>query len=184
MGAPHPHRDGARQAKEEAWSFFREAVARAPEHWSAHANLLQFVCEKWHGSHDEAHQFAREAVARAGAGSDLAGILFRAHVERWLYAANFDDDKPFAESYLEDPDVARELLQAHAQSLGSPALRERASTIYARNAAAFWFHLAKDRPRLREQILKIGNAYSELPWAYSGEAERVYAAASKWAFSV
>ena len=167
-----------------AREMFQQAVARDPENSLAHKQMLVFLTEKWHGSHETMFQFAREAAARAPDGSDLHALVIRAHVERWIYFKLFDGDAAGAAAYASDAKNQQEVAAAWEKSLGSPALRERMSTIVLHNDAAFWFWNAKDRPRLQREIQRIGNAYTEMYWHSMGAEEKVYGDASRWAFGV
>ncbi|WOX22425.1 hypothetical protein [Streptomyces solicathayae] len=51
-----------------------QVIDRAPEHMGAHLAALQYWCEKWHGSREEADHFATTAAARAPRGSLLAAL--------------------------------------------------------------------------------------------------------------
>jgi len=174
---------GLQQDKEVAQQRFREAAQRDPAHWGAHSQMLSFLCEKWHGSHDEMFDFARQASTRAGEGSDLGTLVIKAHIERWLYFS-FDEDEKGAAAYLKDPKAIQECQAAYDRSLASPQLRPRRSTILARNAAAMWFFLVRDKQRLRLEIAQIGNAYSTSPWCYYDDAARAYGEASQYAYGV
>jgi hypothetical protein len=169
------------RATAEGW--FQEAVRRDPTHYGAHTRMLSFLCEKWHGSHELMFSFARQAADNAPDGSDLITIVIDAHIERWLYFS-FDEDEKGAGQYLKDPLAKQECLAAHQRSLGSPQLQVRRSTIYARNVAAMWFFLAREKRPLQMEIALIGNAYSTYPWCYWDEPERAYSEASKYAYGV
>jgi hypothetical protein len=174
---------GLQQDKEVARRRFQEAVRRDPEHWGAHSQMLSFLCKKWHGSHEEMFDFARRASSQAGEGSDLGTLVIKAHIERWLYYS-FDDDKKGAAGYLKDAAAVQECQAAYARSLASAQLRVRRSTILARNTAAMWFFLVRDKQHLRLEIPHIGNAYSNYPWCYWDEPAKAYGEASQYAYGV
>ncbi|MFF2353370.1 hypothetical protein ACFVVL_26715 [Kitasatospora sp. NPDC058115] len=71
---------GYRRAKfRELWT---ELTARAPHHYDAHWQALQYWCAKWHGSDRAMMSFARRAVRNAPMGSPLAGLILHALYER------------------------------------------------------------------------------------------------------
>ncbi|MEG3634848.1 hypothetical protein [Micromonospora palythoicola] len=49
----------------EARRRFDEVVTRHPGHRLAHEHMLQYLCRKWSGSHEQMFEFAREAFAKA-----------------------------------------------------------------------------------------------------------------------
>ncbi|MGW7054078.1 DUF4034 domain-containing protein [Streptomyces sp. NPDC054887] len=62
---------------EKLWS---ELKARAPHHYDAHWQALQYWCQKWYGSHKAMFRFAKEAAESAPAGSLLSALhLFALH---------------------------------------------------------------------------------------------------------
>ncbi len=160
--------------------YFAEAIARDPRDWLAHYQMLTYLTAKWHGSHDAMFAFARRAAA-ANPGSDIAMIVVAAHIERWAYAEGFDDDPKGAKAYVRDPAVLAECQQLYDGSIAR-ADSDRASTIKARNIAAAWFYLARDKTRARAEIQRIGNAFTEYPWYYFGDAQQSYGEAARWAF--
>ncbi len=163
--------------------FFEEATTREPTHHSAHRAMLNYLTEKWNGSHEEMFAFARQAGVKAPVGSDLKALIIMAHIERWLYFT-FDNDKKGVNRYLKNKETLNECRQAHAQSLGSPNLRNRWSTIFARNVAAFWFYLVDDKKRTRTEIGLIQHGWTQTPWRYWNDPEKAYAEAAEWAFGV
>lgn len=174
---------GLQQGTEVARQRFKEATRRDPLHWGAHSQMLSILCAKWGGAHEEMFAFARQAAANAGPGSDLGTLVIKAHIERWLYFSFEDDDKG-AEVYLKDAAARQECDAAYAQSLGSPQLRTRSSTILARNTAAMWFYLVRSKKQLQMEVALIGNAYATYPWCYLDEPARAYAEASQYAYGV
>ncbi|MFB7471596.1 hypothetical protein [Kitasatospora sp. NPDC056184] len=62
--------------------LWAELTARAPHHYDAHWQALQYWCAKWHGSDRAMMRFARRAVRNAPTGSPLAGLILQALYER------------------------------------------------------------------------------------------------------
>ncbi|MBT2511895.1 hypothetical protein J7I98_40365 [Streptomyces sp. ISL-98] len=61
--------------------LWAELTARAPHHYEAHWQALQYWCQKWYGSHKLMFKFAREAMEAAPAGSLLSGMYLHAVYE-------------------------------------------------------------------------------------------------------
>ncbi len=165
-----------------AQDYFSQAVRRDPQQWTAHVQMLMMLSQKWGGSHDAMFAFARQVASTQPASSDLGAILLLAHVERWLWEHSFEEDEAAARAYLKQPGVRQEGLAAYQRSLGSPTLVERSSTVKARNIAACFFYLTRQKTPLQAEVLAIGNAYTEIPWGYLDEPERAFAAAARFAY--
>src|SRR5688572_23236106 len=120
-------------ADTETPAWFGEAVRRDPEHFLAHENMLSFLTEKWHGSHDKMFRFARDSASRARPGSDLPALIIRAHVERYVYFKLFEDDEAGAERWARDPSNQTEVATVWERALGQ--VTQKRSSIYFRNHA-------------------------------------------------
>jgi len=160
---------------------FRQALARDAEHFGAHQRMLQHLCEKWHGDSGEALVFARNAAATCSTASDLPILIIDAHIEHWLYLRDFERLSRDAKAALRESGTLDECLNAYERSLGSASSDSRASTMLARNIAATWFYLVRDRKRLRQELAKIRNAWTADPWAYLEEPQAAYARATQYA---
>jgi hypothetical protein len=151
---------------------FYAATERDRGCWRAHDAMLQYLCEKWHGSHEAMFAFARDVSSRAPRGSALHLLVLSAHVERWIHYASGDgNERAQGEQYLRDPQVVRECDEAYGRFVAGT--EERTSTRAARNAAAFWFFLTRDRDRLRAELHAIGDQWTPAPWAYLGAPRAV-----------
>ncbi|MFE2265617.1 hypothetical protein [Streptomyces griseosporeus] len=69
---------------EEFRRLWSELTARAPHHFYAHLNALQYWCAKWCGSDRLAHRFAQDAAASAPPQSLLSVLPLEAAFERAL----------------------------------------------------------------------------------------------------
>ena len=107
--------------------------------------------------------------------------MIMAHIERWLYFS-FDDDKAGEKQYVKNAEARQECLAVYQRGLASPQARLRTSTIKARNVAAFWFWLTREKVPLKQEIGHIGNAYTEVPWGYWNEPESAYGQAAQYAY--
>lgn len=163
---------------------FAEATRRDPQCWIAHLNMLVYLTAKWHGSDEAMYAFARGVSEQAPQGSDLHTLVIVAHIERWVGLELIQRERKAAKTYVKNPAVHNECVAAYERGLGSPSLRARTSTQLARNYAAAWFYLAKDKPRLRHEVMAVGNAFTDSPWHFFGSTgESGFRQASKWAFS-
>jgi len=172
---------GLGQGLELARERFDQAARRDPEHWTAHFQMLIMLCAKWGGSHDSMFAFASEVSKRLPEGHDLGSLVMMAHIERWLYFS-FEDDKRGEKQYPKNAQAVQECLAAYQRSVGSPQLKVRRSTIHARNIAAFWFFLTRDKVNLRTQVGHIGNFYTTIPWGYWKDPEQAYSEAAQFAY--
>jgi hypothetical protein len=169
---PTPHANLIVVAKAEsaptdvAFQHFAAAVARHPDNFIAHDAMLSKLSRRWGGSDEAMFDFVRRRAAEAPPGSDLPMLLFEAHLDVWSYIMSFDHDTQRALAYIGQPNVRQELHAAYARSLGGNC-RVRASTIHYRNAAAFTFYLQQDLQRLRAELERIGQGFTEYPWIYN-----------------
>ncbi|WP_406860973.1 hypothetical protein ABZO31_11165 [Streptomyces sp. HUAS MG47] len=65
-------------SRREFRAMWAELTARAPHHYAAHWQALQFWCAKWHGSERLMMRFAVRAVRSAPDGSPLSGMYLHA----------------------------------------------------------------------------------------------------------
>ncbi len=153
---------------------FDAGVRRSPEHLAIHAAMLQQVCAKWGGSHEQMHDFARQSLATAQPGSNLGALTATAHIEHWL-------DLPYAEraGYIGRAEVLAELKQAADASVLHPAYAPTESPYIALNSFAMAFWLAGDHDSAGEMFRRIGDRPTQFPWAYAGNPGQVFAKARR-----
>ncbi|WP_052440895.1 hypothetical protein [Streptacidiphilus anmyonensis] len=151
---------------------FEAGVRRAPTSAVLHAEMLQQLCPKWGGSHEEMHGFARELLAKAPPGSPLGALTAAAHIEHWR-------GLPQAEraAYMCSPDVVDELCRAADASVLHPDFAPGESPYPALNVFAMAFWLAGDATRARPLFERIGDHPTRSPWTYCGNPGLVFAKA-------
>lgn len=151
---------------------FEAGVRRAPHHVALHAAMLQQICAKWGGSHQQMHDFARESLEQAPPGSAMGMLTATAHLEHWL-------DLPQGErsGYIRSAEVRAELDEAAAASVLHPDFAPSESPAAALNTFAMAFWLAGDRRSAKEMFRRIGDCPTRLPWGYSGNPGQVFARA-------
>ncbi|GGM32004.1 MULTISPECIES: hypothetical protein [Micromonospora] len=145
----------------EARRRFDAVVERYPWHRVAHEAMLQYLCRKWSGSHEEMFEFARGAAAKAPAGSTLGKLVMVAHLEMWV-------DLPIGEDadYIGQPEVLAELNAAADHSVRHPDYRRRPGWPNVHNAFAMAFAMAGDLSSAAEQFEVIGDLVTPFPWQY------------------
>lgn len=77
-------------------TYLAEANARDPHHEGCHVQALQYLCDKWFGSHEEMFAFAESAAAQAPPGSRLHALPLQAVVEYLIADEEAPDPDPYA----------------------------------------------------------------------------------------
>lgn len=148
--------------------YWAEAIARDPHHYGCHTAALQYLCAKWHGSHEEMFAFAESAADTAPPGSKLHALPLSAALEYEVLTAGpttaSAGPDPFA------PRVAAAVTRALALSAEyAPGSREAAGF---RNQLALML-LRQDRWHdALDTFRAIGTAATKYPWAYFGDDPR------------
>lgn len=174
------HRDDFRVA-------LKEATARDPYHFEAHLKAVNFLCEKWYGSHEEMFAAARGPAAAAPAGASVVMLPVLAHFEYALREYGFDtrtDSLAAKTEYFRRPEVIQEIAWCAAKwrAAGEPRLIARGITL------RHWLALAnylsgQDRPGTRSLLASIDSHLGNTPaygyfWMRQDEGFRTV---SKWA---
>jgi hypothetical protein len=142
---------------------FTEVLKRHPQHRWAHGAMLQYLCAKWHGSHEQMFAFARHTSHNAPPGSPLHGVIADAHIEKYLDLGR----SGAAAGYLEQPEVGAELMAAAERSVFHPAYQRRPGWPRTHNAFAFVLHRADQYQAAYRLYKEIGDDYiTEHPWDY------------------
>ncbi|NGM13850.1 hypothetical protein [Verrucosispora sioxanthis] len=150
----------------EAQRRFDEVVTRHPGHRLAHEHMLQYLCRKWSGSHEQMFGFAREALAKAPAGSPLGQLVPAAHLEMWL-------DLPPGEDadYIGADEVIDEMNAAADQSVRHPSYVRRPGWATVHNLFAMGFAFSGDLISAAGQFDVIGDQVTAWPWQYFDGAD-------------
>ncbi|MFE7750806.1 hypothetical protein [Streptomyces sp. NPDC057428] len=147
-------------------SYLAEATARDPHHEGCHVQALQYLCDKWYGSHEEMFDFAERAAGQAPPGSRLHALPLQAVVE-YLIA---DEEPRDPDPYASRTEAAVTRAQALSESY-APGDRE---------AAGFRNHLALvlwSMSRYEEALTAfrgIGVHATTFPWTYFGDAREEF----------
>jgi hypothetical protein len=119
------------------WRRFDALVARAPGHLGGHRQMLQNLCEKWSGTHEQMHEFAAAALRGEHRGQ-LAELVPDAHIEHWLQLG----DKQGGREYMQQPKVRAELEEAAELTVFRPGYSCPRSPYWAANLFAMAFGLS------------------------------------------
>ncbi len=156
---------------EEASATYQDACRDGQTPWLATYNYFVFLCQKWFGSHDLMFEFARTLSDSVPLGSDAHAIVAHAHIERWLYAAAFDNDTS-ADDYWRSDDVFEELIDVYKlwadKTTRSPYERTAA------NAFLFCFASMGATQIVEVELERIGPYPTYTPWRYLGDPVAVY----------
>lgn len=144
----------------EAQRRFDELIARHPTHLMGHMSRLQYLCEKWFGSHEQMFAFARESAAKAPAGNALGVLIPDAHIEKWLRIDRTEFD------YFKQPEVLAEVNEAADRSIRHLDYRRRPGWPTVHNTFALVFCLGDDDRAAAEQFDLIGDLVTKYPWSY------------------
>jgi hypothetical protein len=125
---------GLQIEKPELLARFAQVQRREPGLYPAHTTVLQFLCAKWYGSHEEMFEFARGASAGAPDGSPLHALLSIAHWERYV---SIEAKTPEREAYLASAAVRDDLERAGRRALASGDLGRTPYGRQARDAMAY-----------------------------------------------
>jgi len=158
---------GLQMSNDDVHDRFQQAHSRQPFHPGACRQLLQTLCAKWVGTHEEMFAFARWVHEHAPADSAARDALSVAHFE-FVLAEGL---KP--SEYFTRAEVQAELVgaaQAYLAALG--ALGDRAPAHHV--APLNWILLAlqpmskEAAETVLEVIAKIDGRPSAAPWDYYG----------------
>jgi hypothetical protein len=154
----------------EARARFDRAVAVEPGHLQAHKQMLQNLCQKWHGSHEQMHAFARESAMGAPEGSPLGQLVAIALLEE---ALGSDGD---IRKHMRQRSVVTALTEAAERSVHHPAYATTRYQSEGRNVFAMAFALAGQYKAAAEQFQRIGDAVTGFPWIYLADPGKAFCA--------
>lgn len=153
------------------WRRFDALVARCPEHLGGHRQMLQNLCEKWSGSHEQMHEFATAAM-HGEHGGQLAELVPDGHLEHWHRLG----DKQGGREYMQQPHVRAELLEASELTIFRPGYSgSPRSPYWAANLFAMAFALS-GLWQASMRAFEITDGVVEARWNYmnSRQPETLY----------
>ncbi len=142
--------------KDELWRRFNRLLELDPYHHYGHDQMLQGLCKKWSGSHEEMFAFARSRAA-AAPGTALPALIATAHLE-----FRFDNG---GHEYMERPEVGDEIVAAAHQSIWHPSYRPTPASPHLWNRFALAFSLS-DRFHEAERCFQLigDNLHTDGTW--------------------
>ena len=160
------HDTGAAAPRDVFQDHLASALALDPHNWAAHARAVQYLADKWHGSHEEMADFAERAAAKSPADHPLRGLPVVALTELAL-DERLDGDEATAYGPVAQHRVDAAIAAARALSEAHPPGDPRLAAIRNHLALAL---IRDGRPA--EQILDvfraIGRHVTAHPWSYLG----------------
>jgi hypothetical protein len=161
------HARGIQAPRDVFDAYWAEAVARAPHHYGCHATALQYLCDKWYGSHEEMFAFAEQAAEGALPGSKLHALPLMAAVEYEVVSDDSTEDGPIDRARIEAA-VARALELSSWYEPGDP------DAAGFRNHLALMLIFAERWTEALDVFRAIGVHARSFPWGYVGEARKEF----------
>jgi hypothetical protein len=158
---------GLQLGRDELRERFDNAHSRHPFRPDACAAMLQGVCDKWGGSHDEMFAFARWIDADSEPDSAARAQLYIAHFEFFVVTPG---SGKLASDYFGRPDVAAELASATESFLRVIPRETAARHLELLNMALLALEPvdARTASLVREVVERVALRRTPLPWAYYG----------------
>ncbi|MGW2562494.1 hypothetical protein ACWCXB_25225 [Streptomyces sp. NPDC001514] len=156
---------GLGYSHEEFDQVWAKVVDRTPTHMGAHLAALQYWCEKWHGSREEADHFATTAAARAPEGSLLSALPLFAVYEH-LPEVNLVTG--FYESAVVTRAVEGALYATQTAGADDPVLP------HVRHLLVLFLVQMERWGEAMQQLVRVDGHVGALPWTQSGDPAAAY----------
>lgn len=155
---------------------FAELTARDPHNHLGHEAAMQFLTEKWYGSHPQMYELVMKAAAGAPDGSPLAILPVQAHIEYALREFCWDRREGVAENveFWRSRGVRQSIADARRrwEAAGPPS---HPLAVKCRSVLAFAYSWGEMFPAAAELFDQLGDRASRYPWYYRGaNEEKVY----------
>ena len=164
---------GLNQPKGEIAELFNRAIQIEPDHHAAHYAMTDYLCAKWHGSHEEMFTLARNAAGNAAPGSSLHGLVAVAHIERWANPGSDESEDRTGANYWKQSPVKDEL-RAAAEAFLSPGAELTPYQCVAGNHFAVALTFAKEFDAAHRVFQALGNRVTKSPWRRIGDPGSCY----------
>lgn len=148
---------------------FEELNKRNPGNVNANRSMLQILCRKWYGSHEQMHAFARE-VLHGPHGLLLGELAAHAQIERWLDIKSKEERT----AYMHQADVRAEILEAANRTIFRPEYSHPRNPYWAANIFALAFSLAGMWPEALEAF-KATDGVVTARWIYVNGKDPAFA---------
>jgi hypothetical protein len=143
----------------EARRRYERLAKTAPHHYAAQRAMVQQLCPKWGGSFDAVHEFALGCARTSPPGSISAAVVAEGYIEHTLEVDDTEHD-----SYIAQPHVQQEILDAARHSVLHPAFEPTYGWVTAHSTFAMAFSLAGNYAAAAPHFRALGNFASEAPW--------------------
>jgi hypothetical protein len=124
---------------------FEAVTGRCPGHYTAHSSMLQQLCLKWSGSHEQMHEFALESM-RGPHGSLLGELVPIAQFE---HLGDLDKDSK-ERGFIRSAESRAQLQEAADRTIFQPGFSNPRSPYRAANVFGWAFSAAELWPQARE----------------------------------
>jgi hypothetical protein len=160
----------ANRCQPEFYEAFAEGTRRDPYNFDLHLAAVNFLCEKWYGSHEQMFAAARDVAFRAPAGASAVMLPYLAHFEFAMreYSWDIRTKESFAECqrYFQRPEVQQELDACVAKWRGAGRLG-LGRTMTCRNWQAIGYVLSGRKEEAKAVFDEIGPYLGSTPaWGY------------------
>jgi hypothetical protein len=166
---------------EEATARWERAVARNPRTQVGLWAYTTHISPKWHGTSELMWGFLREFLSREPEGSPRWVMVPMGHFDEALAQGMRGDTSVRGTRHFDKPEVQRDIMDAYAKSLASPAKEPSPFEWSNRQFFAGAFYLIGARDLARKEMEQIGPGIQAQPWGFLGNAIAVYEKAREWA---
>ncbi|MBM9619699.1 hypothetical protein ACFU9F_35960 [Streptomyces zhihengii] len=156
---------GLGDSHEQFDQLWAKVIDRAPDHMGAHLAALHHLCEKWHGSREDADHFATTAAARAPRGSLLAALPLFAVYEH-LPEVNLVGS--FYQGAVVTKALEGALYAVHSARADDPMLA------HVRHLLVLFLVRSERWAEAMNQLVHVDGHVGALPWTHSGDPAAEY----------
>jgi len=162
---------------DDARARFDNAISRNPQTELATLAYTTHIGPRWNGERDLMWTFIRDLTGREPEGSPRWSLVPTGHMEQWVSDRMRGDSAVHPSRYWQQAEVQRDIDDAYAKYLGSPAKRHSYLESQFRELFAGCFYLMGARDKLRKELEQIGPGIQGLPWGYLGSTLVAYQSA-------
>lgn len=157
---------GLGDSHEQFDQLWAKVIDRAPDHMGAHLAALHHLCEKWHGSRQDADHFATTAAARAPRGSLLAALPLFAVYEH-LPEVNLVGG--FYQGAVVTKALEGALYAVHSARADDPMLA------HVRHLLVLFLVRSERWAEAMNQLVHVDGHVGAVPWTHSSDPAAEYA---------
>jgi hypothetical protein len=167
--------------REEAEARYALAFERNPRTQLGVWAYATYLSPKWHGSSELMWSFLRDLLEREVEGSPRWVMVPMGRIEEAVDEGMERNTSLRGTGHFEKPEVQRDILDAYAKYLGSPAKQASPFEWGNRQWFAMALYLMGAREQLRAELQKMGPGIQSSPWGYMGKPSAIYERAREWA---